>query len=140
MNRKLRRNLLNFVLNISIFWIFFDILPFAEFRYHALGQIIAGFGFTLALVVGDMPIVFFKLPKIWISHLISRTIFVYAYLWAIDTYVPAIMKLGPSYLGGLDLVLFNIPKLISLPNIYLVLAFSAPFLVICSIIFEKLKK
>ncbi len=140
MKRKLSKKFFFIFLNTALFWVFMDILPYAEFRLNSLGKLIAGLGFTLAIAIGDFVIYFLKLPKIWLTYLIGRTLLVAVYLWVIDNFAPAILSLGPSYLGGIDLIFMKIPKLIQLPNIFLVLAFSAPFLAICSIILEKLKK
>jgi hypothetical protein len=125
---------------MAIFWLFMDMLPGANFRFNSLGRLIAALGFTFAISFGNFIIYFLKLPRLWFAYLISRLIMVLAYLWLLDTFLPAILDLGPSFLGNFDFILFKLPKLIELPNVYFTIAFSAPFLVICSIILEKLKK
>jgi hypothetical protein len=140
MNKKFIRSLGLVVINTGIFWMFMDILPGALFRLNALGKLIAALGFDLTLAFGSFLVNFLRLPRVWFVYLIIRILLVFAYLYLLITLAPTILVLGPSYIGGADLIFLKIPMLITLPYVMMTIGFSAIFLVFCSIIFDKFKK
>jgi len=136
----MKKKTLKLLLNVAIFWIYCDIMPGVNVPYGPVGKLILGIIFGVIMNLTPFLIGFFKVPKMVIFKFLGGVVFTFAYLLTCSKFATSMINFGPSYVGSTDLILIKIPKLLVLNDITMVLAFSAVFLVICSIIVEKFYK
>lgn len=134
---KLGKNLILVFIYFAIFWIFMDLLPGVAFKAGAVSKFLATSGFLIVYFLGPMLLSFFKLHISTLAKFLINTVLTAGYLWVCDKYLSDIIKLGPTYIGDVDLIAFKIPKLLVISDIYFVYFFCAIFLVFCCIIMER---
>lgn len=139
--RKLRysktlKRLLKPLVYMAVFWIFMDILPNTSFSAGPVSKVIASFGFFVAYHIGHFILGFFRLKRNNIARFIMSSATTTGYLWLIDKYMPNILRLSATYVGDTDLIIWQIPKLFEITDIYYVYIFCALILTFCCIIIE----
>jgi hypothetical protein len=134
---KLGKGIVLFFVYFAVFWIFMDLLPGVFFKGGIVSKLLAAAGFLVIYALGPFLMKFFKLHYSLVAKFLVNTVLTAAYLWACDKYFPDIIKLGPTYIGNTDLIIFKIPTLLTITDIYFVYFFCAIFLVFCCIIMER---
>ncbi len=137
---KVSRSLLKPLIYMAVFWIFMDILPNTVFTAGPISKILAAAGFYVAYHCGLFILKFFKLRNNIIARFIMSSATTAGYLYLVDKYFSDILNLNPTYIGDTDLIIWQIPKLIELTDIYSIYIFCALILVFCCIIIEVSSK
>lgn len=133
---KTARTLLKPLIYVAVFWIFTDILPGTLFKAGPVSKLIASFGFYIAYHIGLFILNFFRLRSNVIARFMMSSATTTGYLLAVDKFMPDILDLNKTYVGNTDFVLFKIPQLFEITDIYFICIFCAIILVLCCIIIE----
>jgi hypothetical protein len=133
----MRKKILKFLINFSIFWIFLDLLPNISFPSSYAGRFYISIGFALVINIIPFILGFFKFPKIPALIGAFGIAAVFAYLYILDTYFSNFIKFFPTIIGNADLIFFSIPPLLILEDNNSIFLFSSILLVVCSIILDR---
>lgn len=126
--------------NLMLFAILASIIDGVKSPHGAIGYALVGAGFALILLSLPEILRFFKFPKNFWAKFFMGSIVTYAYLIVIHLYAQNLLVFTEGSIGRADLLFVVTPKLVILPNGFIVILFMTLILNICSIILEKLAK
>ncbi|HOY46504.1 MAG TPA: hypothetical protein PKU95_02630 [Candidatus Dojkabacteria bacterium] len=133
----MRKKILNFVINFSIFYIFLDLLPGLSFPSEQAGKFYTSLGFVFVVNLIPFLLGFFKFPKLPALVLAAGVATIFGYFYILNTYFTNFVQFYPTVIGNADLIFFTIPPLLYLNDINSIFLFSSVLLMICSIILNK---
>jgi len=135
----MKKKIFDFILNILIFWVVLDLIPGLKTPYGGISKFYGGIVFAIALELADTLRSVFGLPKLITVRVILGTILTFGVLWVINSFAANVFSFGPSFVGGANMIFFNIPKLFVVQDINMVLLLTALIGNFCSIIIFKIK-
>ena len=137
----MKKRIFIIIINLLLFWAFVDAMPgISTNGERAMNYIFPGlvFGF-LMLILPDL-LSFFKFPKNFWGKFLIGSILTLMWLGLLNAVFTGFLTFGPSKVGYIDMVLFTIPTLFTLPNALAVIFVGSLLLNICSIILFNLSK
>lgn len=136
----MQKKIYKVIVNALIFIAFSFFMPGLSFSYGPFGHVLMGIGYGIVYSIIPWILHFFRLPKILVLKILAGILLISGYLFLMQSQVLSLLKISKSYIGSTDLIIFTVPKLISLDSPLAVIITSAIILFGCSIIIERLKK
>lgn len=122
-----------------LFWVFVDAMPgIGSKKDRAIGYIISGFLFGFIIMILPGVLKFFKFPVNFLGRFLIGTLLTLVMLLLLNSLFKGILIFGPGYVGGADMIIFTIPKLLKFPNALSIILFSSVFTNLCSIMLTKM--